>query len=76
VESLVVVAGRLLYGRRVEEEVVCSMADGLRRRSSALWQTGCRGGRPLCGRRVEEVVRSVADGLRRSSALWQTGGGG
>ena len=52
------------------------MADWLRR-SSALWQTGYRGGRLLCGRLVEEVVCSVADWLRRrSSALWQTGQGG
>ena len=48
-------------------------------------QTGCRGGRLLwgrlveeevvcCGRLVEEeVVCSVVDWLRRSSALWQTG---
>jgi len=52
--------GRLLCSRRVVEE-----------RSSALQQTGCGGGRLLCSRQVvveslvvvEEVVRSVADGL-------------
>ena len=42
--------GRLLWGRLVEEEVVCgadwlrrrssAVADWLKRRSSALWQTG------------------------------------
>ena len=46
--------------RLVVVEVVCSVADWLRRRSSALWQTGYRGGRLLCGRLViEEVVCST-----------------
>ena len=63
-------------------EVVCSAADQLQRRSSALQQTGCRGGRLPCGRLVveevvcfcsrlvvEEVVCPTADWLwRRSSA--------
>jgi hypothetical protein len=31
------------------------VADWLRRRSSALWQTGYRGGRLLCGRLVIET---------------------
>jgi hypothetical protein len=50
------------------------MADWLRRRSSALWQTGYRGGRLQhdgCRLVEEEVVCSVADWLRRRlSALY------
>jgi len=52
------------------------VADGLRR-SSALWQTGCSGGRPLCGRLVvvASVVMTRPQGVYNQRRPCDDGGG-